>query len=91
MEIHPIAIPYLTNVTADYVKDPSEVKDFLVRQVSSSVRWQQSVERLIADGADEFVEIGPGHTLCGFMKKINRDITTYSIDKMEDFEKYVNR
>ena len=91
VEIHPIAIPYLTNVTADYVKDPSEVKDFLVRQVSSSVRWQQSVERLIADGADEFVEIGPGHTLCGFMKKINRDITTYSIDKMEDFDKYVNR
>ena len=91
VEIHPITIPYLTNVTADYVKDPAEVQDYLVRQVSSSVRWQQSVERLIADGADEFVEIGPGHTLCGFMKKINREITTYSIDKMEDFEKYVNR
>lgn len=91
VEIQPIGIPYLTNVTADYVKDPADVKDYLVRQVSSSVRWQQTIERLIADGADEFVEIGPGHTLCGFMKKINRDITTYSIDKMEDFNKYVNR
>ena len=91
VEIQPIEIPYLTNVTADYVKDPADVKDYLVRQVSSSVRWQQTIERLIADGADEFVEIGPGHTLCGFMKKINRDITTYSIDKMEDFNKYVNR
>jgi [acyl-carrier-protein] S-malonyltransferase len=91
VEIHPIAIPYLTNVTADYVKDAAEVKDYLVRQVSSSVRWQQTIERLIADGADEFVEIGPGRSLSGFMKKINREVTTYNIDKMEDFEKYVNR
>jgi [acyl-carrier-protein] S-malonyltransferase len=91
VEIQPIAIPYLTNVTADYVKDPAEVKDFLVRQVSSSVRWQQTIERLIADGADEFVEIGPGRSLSGFMKKISREVTTYNIDKMEDFDKYVNR
>lgn len=89
--IHPIEIPYLTNVTADYVKDPAEVKDYLVRQVSSSVRWQQTIERLIADGAQEFVEIGPGRSLSGFMKKINREVTTYNIDKMEDFETYVNR
>jgi [acyl-carrier-protein] S-malonyltransferase len=91
VEIQPIAVPYLTNVTADYVKDSSEVKDYLVRQVSSSVRWQQTIERLIADGADEFVEIGPGRSLSGFMKKINREVATYNIDKMEDFEKYVNR
>ena len=91
VEIHPIEVPYLTNVTADYVKDPAEVKDFLIRQVSSSVRWQQTIERLIADGAEEFVEIGPGRSLSGFMRKINRDVTTYNIDKMEDFDKYVNR
>ena len=91
VEIHPIQTPYLTNVTADYVKEPSEVKDYLIRQVSSSVRWQQTIERLIADGADEFVEIGPGRSLSGFMRKINRDVTTYNIDKMEDFEKYVDR
>lgn len=91
VEIHPIETPYLTNVTADYVKDPSEVKDYLIRQVSSSVRWQQTIERLIADGAEEFVEIGPGRSLSGFMRKISRDVTTYNIDKMEDFDKYVNR
>lgn len=91
VEIHPIQTPYLTNVTADYVKEPSEVKDYLIRQVSSSVRWQQTIERLITDGADEFVEIGPGRSLSGFMRKINRDVTTYNIDKMEDFEKYVDR
>lgn len=79
--IQPITIPYLTNVTADYVKDPADVKDYLVRQVSSSVRWQQTIERLIADGAEEFVEIGPGRSLSGFMRKINREVTTCNIDK----------
>lgn len=91
VELGPIAIPYITNVTADYVADASEVKDYLIRQVSSPVRWQQTVERLIADGAEEFVEIGPGRSLTGFMKKINRDIRICNIDKMEDFKKYVER
>lgn len=91
VELHPIAVPYLANVTADYVKEPGEVKELLVRQISSSVRWQQTIERLIADGADEFVEIGPGRSLSGFMKKINREVTTYHIDKMEDFTSYVER
>lgn len=91
VEIQNIQTPYLSNVTADYVKDASAVKDLLIRQVSSSVRWQQTIERLIADGADEFVEIGPGRSLSGFMRKINRDVATFNIDKMEDFENYVNR
>ena len=84
-------MPYITNVTADYVKSPEDVKDYLTKQVSSSVRWQQTIERLIADGADEFVEIGPGRSLSGFMRKINRDVKVVNIDKLEDFEKYVNR
>lgn len=84
-------IPYLSNVTADYVKDSSEVKPLLEQQVCSSVRWQQSVERMIADGVDEFVEIGPGKTLSGFMKKINKEVTVYNIDKMEDFERFVSK
>lgn len=84
-------IPYVANVTADYVTKAEDVKPLLTKQVASSVRWQQTVERMIKDGADTFVEIGPGRTLTGFMRKINRDVTVYSIDKMEDFEKYVNR
>lgn len=89
--IHPAQIPYITNVTADYVTDPSAVKDYLIRQVSSPVRWQQSVERMIADGADTFIEIGPGKTLSGFLRKIDRGLKAVSIDKLEDFENYVNR
>ena len=59
----------------------------LVRQVSSPVRWQQSVERMIADGVDIFVEIGPGKTLSGFMRKINKEVKTLNIEKVEDLEK----
>ncbi len=91
VEVGEMTIPYLANVTADYVKEKAQVKSLLTKQVSASVRWQQTIERLIADGADEFVEIGPGRSLSGFMKKINRDVTTYNIDTMEDFEKYVSR
>lgn len=89
VEIHDITIPYVTNVTADYVHCAEDVKGLLKRQVSSSVRWQQSMERLIADGYDEFVEIGPGHTLAGFMRKIDRNIKVVSIEKLEDYKAYV--
>ena len=89
--LHELKIPYVTNVTAEYVEDQAETKALLEKQISSSVRWQQTVERLIADGAEEFVEIGPGRSLSGFMRKINREVTTCNIDKMEDFNKYVNR
>ena len=88
-EVEPAApvIPYVTNVTADYVRDASQVRELLARQVVSPVRWQQSMERMIADGFDTFVEIGPGKTLSGFMKRINRDIKVINIDKYEDLEK----
>ena len=83
--------PYVANVTADYVTKAEDVKPLLRKQVASSVRWQQTVERLIADGADTFVELGPGRSLSGFMRKINRDVTVHNIDKLEDFKKYVDR
>lgn len=84
-------IPYLANVTADYVTSAADVKPLLTKQVASSVRWQQTVERLIADGADEFLEIGPGKTLTGFVRKINRDVKVNNIDKLEDFKNYVGK
>ncbi len=91
VEIAESYLPYLSNVTADYVTKAEDVKPLLQRQVASSVRWQQTIERLICDGVDTFVEIGPGKTLSGFMRKINRDVTVCHIDKMEDFLNYVDR
>ena len=80
------SIPYVSNVKADYVTEADEVKALLASQVSSSVRWQQSVERMLADGVDTFVEIGPGKTLTGFMKKMNKEVTVMNVDKLADMD-----
>lgn len=85
--IHDIAIPYVTNVTGDFVKDPNEVKDLLAAQVSNSVKWIQCVEAMLADGVDTFIEIGPGRTLSSFVKKINKEVTIVNVDKYADLDK----
>ena len=89
VEIHEPSIPYVANVTAQYVTSAEPVKELLVKQVSSSVRWQQSVEAMIADGVDTFIEIGPGKTLAGFMRKINKGVKTLNVEKWEDIDKAV--
>lgn len=86
VELRAFSTPYVTNVTAEYVTEPSEIKELLGRQVYSSVKWQQSVERMIADGVDTFIEIGPGRTLTGFLKKINKNVTGLHIEKVEDLD-----
>lgn len=65
-------IPIIMNVTADYLKSAAEVKELLIKQLYSSVLWQQSIEKVINDGAEEFVEVGPGKVLSGLIKKIKR-------------------
>ena len=89
MTFSPLRIPYVTNVTAEYVTEIGETKGLLARQVASSVRWQESMERLLADGVDTFVEIGPGKTLAGFLRKIDRTAKVYNIESWEDVDKVV--
>lgn len=89
VSIQKIETPYITNVTAEYVAEPEKVKELLKRQVSSSVLWMQSVEAMIKDGIEIFIEIGPGKTLSGFLRKINRNVTGMNIEKIEDLEKVV--
>ena len=81
------SIPYISNVNAKYVSDEESVKELLQNQVSNSVCWQQTIEKMIADGVDTFIEIGPGKTLSGFMRKINNGVKCINIDKAEDLEK----
>ena len=90
VEFSDLQIPYVTNVTAEYVIDITKTKELLARQVASSVRWQQSMELLISDGVDTFVEIGPGRTLAGFLRKINREVKVYNVGTWEDVDKVVN-
>lgn len=87
VSIKEIKVPYLTNVTGEVVADAAQVKELLVKQVSSSVRWQQCVEQMIRDGVDTFIEIGPGKTLTGFLRKIDRNVKGINIEKIEDLEK----
>ena len=82
--------PYVANLTADYVTTPENIREFLKKQITSAVKWQQSVERMIADGVDTFVEMGPGKTLSGFMRKISRDVKMYNIENMADYEKVMS-
>ena len=89
VEVHKPQIPYVANVTAAYVTEADEVKPLLTKQVSSSVRWQQSVETMLADGVDTFIEIGPGKTLAGFMRKIDRSAKVYNVENLEDVQKVV--
>ncbi len=89
VEVHTPVIPYVANVTAAYVTDAAEVKTLLAKQVSSSVRWQQSVETMLSDGVDTFIEIGPGKTLAGFMRKINRTVKVLNIEKLADVDTVV--
>ena len=80
-------IPYVANVSAEKIEDASLIGELFCKGVSSSVKWQQSVETMIWDGVDTFVEIGPGKTLAGFMKKIDREVNIYNVSSWEDIEK----
>lgn len=87
MVFSPLQLPYVTNVTAQTVTDIGETKGLLARQVSAPVRWQQSMEHMIAEGVDTFVEIGPGRTLEGFLKKIDKEKRVLHASIWEDMDR----
>jgi [acyl-carrier-protein] S-malonyltransferase len=79
-------VPYIANTTAEEIKYNEDIKSILVQQVYSSVKWQQSVEKMIANGVDTFVEIGPGRTLSGFIKKIDRSKKVFNVENSDDIK-----
>lgn len=85
--VNPMTIPYVCNVKAEIVTDVAQTKELLEKQVYSPVRWQQTMELMIANGVTTFIEIGPGKTLSGFLKKIDKTVTVINIEKIEDLEK----
>ena len=70
------ACPIYQNVSTTAVMDPSKIKKNLISQLTAPVKWTQSLQNMIADGADEFVEVGPGNVLQGLVKKLDRSLTT---------------
>lgn len=89
VELKDFKIPYVCNLMADYVTDTREIKFLLKMQISSPVKWQQSVEKMLEQGVDTFVEIGPGKTLSSFIRKINKDVKVLHVDQYEDLQKCV--
>lgn len=79
----------ISNVDTEYYFDDAAIADKLERQVYNPVRWEECVRKMIADGATTFVEIGPGKTLSGFLKKIDKSVKSYNIDSIESLEAYL--
>ena len=73
---HDPICPVYQNVTANAVSDPAEIKANLITQLTAPVRWTQSVQQMITDGATSFTEVGPGKVLMGLINKINKDAET---------------
>lgn len=86
VEVKRPAVPYICNVEASYVTEAAPIKGLLARQVSSTVRWRESMELMLADGVDTFIEIGPGKTLAGFLKKMSRDVKVINVGTVKDLE-----
>ena len=84
VSMNPLKVPYVANINAEVVTDCGKIEGLLVAQVSGSVRWQQSMETMIREGVDTFVEIGPGKTLTGFLRKIDKNVKSYHIGSWEE-------
>ncbi len=82
-------ISVYANVTARPVTSAPEIKQLLFDQLTSPVRWEETIINMIADGAEEFIEVGPGKVLQGLVKRINKDVAFSGVDKFEDLERFV--
>ena len=79
-KFHKPICPVYQNVTSSAISNPDQIKKNLINQLTSSVRWTQSVQQMIKDGASEFIEVGPGKVLQGLVKKINKDAIVSSAE-----------
>jgi [acyl-carrier-protein] S-malonyltransferase len=80
-------LPVVANVSADYVRTAPEIKASLIKQVSSPVRWEECIMRLVDDGIKTFIEVGPGKVLSGLNKKICRDVLQFNVEDLASLEK----
>ncbi|AEE96245.1 ACP S-malonyltransferase [Mahella australiensis] len=91
VSINKPAIPVIANVTAEEVSSPEDIRQLLIEQVSSPVRWEESVRRMMAMGADTFIEVGPGKALSGFVKKISKDVKVMNVEDIQSLESAISQ
>ena len=87
VEIRDAKIPVVANVSAEILTKAADIKQSLVKQAASPVKWEDCVETMKNAGADVFVEAGPGKTLCGFNKRIDRKLTSMNVENLETLQK----
>jgi [acyl-carrier-protein] S-malonyltransferase len=85
--IKPLNVPLVNNVHADFNKSEKETLDVLVDQVSHPVRWEESINKMIADGVDTFIEVGPDKSLCKFIKRISKEAAKLNVEDLASLEK----
>ncbi len=89
LPLAPLAVPLYNNVDAAPVQAAAEVRDGLLRQVDAPVRWVELVERMVADGFDTFVEVGPGAVLSGLVRRIARGVTSAAVGTVAQVDTYL--
>jgi len=87
----PLTKPVVGNVEADYIASENDIKDLLIRQVSNPVRWEESIQRMINDGYDTFVEVGPGKSLSKFIKRISKEVKILNVEDPASLEKTLEK
>jgi [acyl-carrier-protein] S-malonyltransferase len=90
VEIKNTKIPLVSNITADFIGENTDIKELLVKQVSSPVLWEDSIRKMISSGVDTFVEVGPGKALSGFVKKIDKNVVTLNVEDVESLTETLN-
>ena len=90
IEVYDLEVPVITNVTGEYIKSKTEIRGLLTKQVMSSVLWEATIRRMLIDEVDTFIEIGPGKTLCSFVKKIDKTVKTYNVEDLKSLNKCVD-
>ena len=86
LSVEPAGINIVSNVTASAVNEPSKIKELLIKQIENRVRWRESILKMIDEGVDNFIEIGPGKVLAGLIKRINKQVKTISINSEDDIK-----
>ncbi|MGM0547805.1 MAG: ACP S-malonyltransferase [Bacillota bacterium] len=91
VEFKDAQIPLIANVEADYVKESSEIKSALIKQLDNSVRWLETIEKFKTDGYKNYIEVGPGRVLKGLMRRIDRSLKAYNVEDQKSLEKTLKK
>jgi [acyl-carrier-protein] S-malonyltransferase len=84
-------IKFIANVTGDYINEPEQIREILISQVTSPVKWEASIRLMINSGVTTFIEVGPGKVLSGLVRRIDRNVETLNVETLTDVEKVLPR